>query len=454
VKTRLIIMVLLVMFVRPVFALGPHEVLVLVNDRSADSAEIAGEYVKLRNIPEGNVVRLRLPGSNAVPPLEITPDEFTKFIWEPAVRAVKERGIGDQILAWVYSVDFPTTIKFTPQLSILGLTFLRNRYPDMEKTKMGNYVSPLFGGPDGPSGLALSSQTFDMSRKWLGDEMPLPCMMLGYTGERGTTKDVALQTLIKGVVSDGTAPTGTVYFVTSYDVRSTCRAWQYPKAVNELRTLNVAAVITNSFPVGGQKIIGIMCGTALVNPEEGGNVYLPGSMAEHLTSMAGIFGSDGQTKLTAWLKAGATASAGTITEPFAVWTKFPCARFYVHYASGCTMIESYYQSIRCPLQILLIGDPLAQPWASKADVIIEGLEKETITGTCSARAEVQGALKASYRKFEFLLDGKVAGNDKIFQFDSAKLAEGSHVLRAVAYKTGFVRSQVFGEKKIVVKREK
>ena len=128
-KTRLIITVLFIMFVRPVLALGPHEVLVLVNDRSADSAEIAGEYVKLRNIPEGNVVRLRLPGSNAVPPLEITPDEFTKFIWEPAVRAVKERGIGDQILTWVYSVDFPTTIKFDPELSIMGLTFLRNRYP-------------------------------------------------------------------------------------------------------------------------------------------------------------------------------------------------------------------------------------------------------------------------------------------------------------------------------------
>ncbi|OGV68506.1 MAG: hypothetical protein A2283_22205 [Lentisphaerae bacterium RIFOXYA12_FULL_48_11] len=436
------------------YALGPHEVLLLVNEKSPDSVEIAAEYARIRHVPEINIVRLNLPGSNAVPPLIISPDDFSKFIWEPANKAAKDRGVKDQILVWVYSTDFPTTIKFVPEMSILGLTFLRNTFQDSEKVKMGAYVSTLFGGPDGPSGLPLSSQTFDVSKEWLREEMPLPCMMLGYTGVRGNTKDEVLKYLKNGVESDGKTPSGDVFFVTSSDIRSTCRAWQFAKAVKELNALNVSAVITNSFPVGQKQIIGLMSGTVHVKPEEGGNVYLPGCMAEHLTSMAGMFNTDSQTKLTAWLKSGVTSSSGTVTEPFSLWTKFPSARFFVHYAAGCTMIESYYQSIRCPLQILLIGDPLACPWLPKAEIVINGVEQDTVTGLLDLSAELKGAQSHAYRKYQFLLDGKVIGNDRMLKLDTANQSEGSHVIRAVAYSTGYVRNQVFTDKKIVVRKGK
>ena len=83
------------------YALGPHEVLLLVNEKSSDSCEIASEYARIRDIPETNIVRLNLPGSNAVPPLMISPDDFAKFIWAPAKKAVKDRGIDDHILVWV-----------------------------------------------------------------------------------------------------------------------------------------------------------------------------------------------------------------------------------------------------------------------------------------------------------------------------------------------------------------
>ncbi|MDD4871721.1 MAG: TIGR03790 family protein [Kiritimatiellae bacterium] len=451
-RARLIIIIFFAVFAGSAYALGPHEVLVLVNEKSADSIEIAKEYVRLRNIPEKNVIRLNLPGTNSVPSLVVTSEDFTNFIWNPALKEMAIRGIDNHILAWIYSVDFPTTINFNPAFSIQGLTFLRNKLPDSDSVKKGTYISPLFAGPDNPAANAFSSQTFDVLKEWLDSDMPLPSMMLGYTGEGGNTKNTILQRIQTGVMADGITPEGNVYFITGADVRAKCREWQYPKVVKELRNLNVMAFITNSFPVGGQKIIGLMCGSAVVNPMQGENIYLPGSMADHLTSAAAIFGGSDQTKLTAWIEAGATASAGTVTEPFSIWTKFPCARFFTHYAVGCTMIESFYQSIRCPLQILLVGDPLVKPWAPKGEVVLTGLEKETFSGVVKVRAEVQGEQRNSYRKFMFLLDGKVVGHDKILELNTAGLSEGEHMVMAVAYKTGFVRNQVLGEKKIIIRK--
>ena len=47
-----------------------------------------------------------------------------------------------------------------------------------------------------------------------------------------------------------------------------------------------------------------------------------GGLAEHLTSFGATFGTDtGQTKISEWIRAGFGASTGTITEPYAIWTK-------------------------------------------------------------------------------------------------------------------------------------
>jgi uncharacterized protein (TIGR03790 family) len=429
-------------------------VLLLLNGKSADSIEIGKEYARLRNIPEANIVRLDIapPAAGSFPVM--SPQEFERSIWEPATTAMKERGIDDHVLAWVYSTDFPVTIKSDPELSIQGLTFLRNKLPDPEKVKKGSFASALFGGPDRPEGTAYSSQTFDVLKTWLGDEMPLPSMTLGCLGEKGNTRDTVLNCLKKGSTSDGTRPDGTVYFVTVDDIRSKCREWQYVQARNELQRLGIRAEISKVFPAGGQKIIGMMTGAITVRPEDGNNVYVPGAMAEHLTSAAADFRNSDQTKFSAWIQAGATASAGTVTEPFCLWTKFPNAYFFVHYGSGCTMIESFFQSIRCPLQILLVGDPLAQPWAATGEIALDGIAGEQVSGAVQVGINVKEPDKTAYRKFMFLLDGKVVGNGRILQLDTAALSEGEHVLRAVAYKVGTARSQLFTEKKIIVRRAK
>ena len=58
---------------------------------------------------------------------------------------------------------------------------------------------------------------------------------------------------------------------------------------------------------------------------------------------------------------------------------------HVHYASGCTLAEAYYQSVFGPYQLLVVGDPLCRPWARIPVVSIEGIEpKATINAAVYA----------------------------------------------------------------------
>ena len=350
-------------------ALGPHELLLLVNKNSPRSKQMANHYVRMRQIPAQNIVQLDLPDSVLEAGAEISSTDFGRFIWNPAHTAMKQRGIGDHILAWTYSADFPVRIEGSPQLSIQGITFVRNIVPRPKSSTKGLYSSPLFAGPNEAGGPQAPSHSFDGFKGRLRENMPVPSMMLGWTGARGMDVENALKCLSRGLLSDRSAPRGTVYFVVNSDVRSKCRDWQYPAAVQELFALHVASVITPNFPSGKTDVLGLFCGIAWVNPDSV-QAFLPGCMADQFTSFAGVLDFFDQTKLTDWLVAGATASAGQIAEPYAMWTKFPNARFYAHYASGCTMIESFFQSIRCPLQLLMVGDPLASPWAPNQSMIL------------------------------------------------------------------------------------
>ena len=437
-------------------ALGPHEVLVLANKNSARSVQIAGEFAQLRHVPDVNVVYLDIPADAVAPVPSISPEGFTRYIWTPATNAVARREIGDHILAWIYSVDFPVRISSNPVLSIQGLTFMRNHLPaDTNGVIYGKYSSPLFTGPDNPGASSYPSQTFDVFASWLGADMPLPSMMLGYAGERGNTVETILKYLRAGVAADCTSPTGTVFFVNGKDVRAAARSWEFPLAVRELASKGVASAAIPEMPAGINGILGVMAGNAIVDPRTCGH-FIPGSFADHLTSAAAIFDGPDQTKLSAWLDAGATASAGTVVEPFALWPKFPAARLYAHYAAGCTMIESLFLSIRCPVQILLVGDPLCCPWGPRAELTLSGLSNQ-VAGQVSIAAEVHSQSGCTFTRYMYLLDGRnLPGVDPAsgaLTLDTMQVSDGPHVLRAIAYRAGMLRSQVFVEKVFCVRND-
>jgi hypothetical protein len=93
--------------------------------------------------------------------------------------------------------------------------------------------------------------------------------------------------------------------------------------------------------------------------------YVPGAMADNLTSFSGyLFESVGHTTAMDFINKGATASYGTIIEPCAYPDKFPVAQNYFFQSRGFSIGECYYQSVTNPYQGIMVGEPLAAPFAS------------------------------------------------------------------------------------------
>jgi uncharacterized protein (TIGR03790 family) len=91
--------------------------------------------------------------------------------------------------------------------------------------------------------------------------------------------------------------------------------------------------------------------------------FLPGALADHLTSAGGDLLATAQMSSLRWLEAGATASYGSVSEPCNYWQKFPQPTVLLkHYLGGATAIEAYWRSVAWPAQGLFIGEPLAAPY--------------------------------------------------------------------------------------------
>jgi hypothetical protein len=93
------------------------------------------------------------------------------------------------------------------------------------------------------------------------------------------------------------------------------------------------------------------------------NRFLPGAVADHLTSAGGQLTGRRQMSALRWLQAGATGSFGTVVEPCAVLGKFPNPGILMDsYTSGSTLIEAYWKSVQQPGEGIFIGEPLAAPF--------------------------------------------------------------------------------------------
>ena len=93
--------------------------------------------------------------------------------------------------------------------------------------------------------------------------------------------------------------------------------------------------------------------------------FVPGALADHLTSFGGMLTDSSLMSSLKWLEAGATASYGTVSEPYSYPQKFPNPVVLLyHYLARATAVEAYWKSVEWPAQGVFIGDPLAAPFRS------------------------------------------------------------------------------------------
>jgi uncharacterized protein (TIGR03790 family) len=416
----------------------PHQVAVLVNKNSQASKKAANVFAGLHGVPGINVIYLDLPQAMFSGRFECTPDEFRQYIYDPAARELIDRDLDEKVLAWVYSVDFPIRIVTDPsdrkQMSLMGLTFLHGKVPNLDEVEQGKVYSPLFAGPSKEGGPKLPSRSLAVWNGGLKDRMPLPSMMLGYVGENGNTMETVLQCIENGLRARSVGNTPQILLIPTEDkARSEPREWQFADVRAELAVRGRTAIITTNQKPALDNLLGVMTGREHVSPKEYGS-FAPGAMAENLTSWGAEFQKP-QTKCTEWLKAGATLTAATVTEPYGNWAKFPHARFYAHYAAGCTALESFYQSVLSPVQILLLGNPLSQIAGLPVEIKPIGLSRE-ITSDLDAAFVVDAKFPVQAQIiYSALLNGKEikpAEGNSLIELPFDEMGDGYHEIRVIA----------------------
>jgi len=451
--------------------LGAENVLVVVNPESEDSRTIAEAYVKLQEIPQGNVVEIAWDVSKETTDI----DTFREKILTPILAAIEERGLQPQIHCVAYSAGFPWRINaasdvksapkdiqsrlrskmFQPSCSLNALTFHHQAVMAKKPLEYLNLRGNRYALASSSAKGAAESFAFDSSRRFgsTGEVVEedgaqyLLCVALAITSGRGTTAAEAVEYLTAAAKIDGTKPKGTIYYCENSNVRSRTRQRHFPAAVDELKKLGVnAEIIQGVLPEKKSDVQGAMIGAASFQWEKSGSEILPGAICEHLTSFGGVMSKPfGQTPLSELLRHGAAGSCGTVTEPFAVAAKFPTAFIHVHYARGCTLAEAFYQTVTGPYHLLIVGDPLCRPWARIPKVTLEPAPPAKISGgklLLKPSATVPDGGKIAH--FELYINGvlKERATPKTpLELDTDSLGDGVNEIRIVAVSEGNVANR-------------
>lgn len=448
---------------------GPENVFVVVNPSSQASLAVANAWIAVRGIPAINVLMLPWDGSRESVPI----GRFREEILRPILAAIDGRRLTAQIDQVVYSTDFPWRVDFADELppvlvgkdiypsgSLTGLTFhyaavLAGQSTYLERAA-NRYWRPIDaeGVPRGTQGFR-AWYGWDSSGEVVeaGGPRYLLATMLGVSDGAGNSVEEIVAGLVSAAGADGSRPRGTIFFADNGDVRSETRKGAFPAAVRELVRIGVKAeVFQGVLPRDRKDVAGLMTGTPKFEWSRSGSTVVPGAICENLTSYGGIFTpGSGQTPLSEFIRAGAAGSSGTVIEPYALQEKFPHPSIQVHYARGATLAEAFYQSLQLPYQLLVVGDPLCQPWAAiplvEAVTVDDGRALEAgrvLTGTVSIEPVARPAEPAPIDRFEMFVDGIRSGQcaaGERLAIDTAALSDGHHELRVVGIRGDALETQ-------------
>jgi uncharacterized protein (TIGR03790 family) len=199
------------------------------------------------------------------------------------------------------------------------------------------------------------------SQGWLPADTTgwLPAMLLPIEDET-----LARAVIDRGVRADQSHPPGRVYLIRTQDSARNVRAADY--IGTEALVGSRVRILEETTPIRERLPGAIAYFTGAERVEELHRIeFIPGAAADHLTSTGGILEGGTQMAAIEWLRQGATASYGSVSEPCNHLGKFPSpAVFLDHYLRGDSLLEAYWKSVAMPGQGLFIGEPLARPYPS------------------------------------------------------------------------------------------
>ncbi len=307
-----------------------EEIGVIVNDEDPLSVRIANYYQQARNIPASNLIHVRFkPGSQ-----KLSQKLFAQ------IRNQSNSQLNNSIQALALTWALPYRVDCMSITS--AFTFGFDKTYCSSRTCAATRYSPYYK----------SKSTAPFS-----DHKIRPAMAIA-----ATDFESARQLIDRGIRADKSHPNGTAYLLHTSDKNRNVRA-RFFQHIKRLFSplLNIEVLHRNSIQ-SRNDVMFYFTGLTKI-PHLPTLSFLPGAVADHLTSTGGALDGTKQMSALRWLEAGATGSYGTVVEPCNLLGKFPNPGLLLeNYLSGQSLIEAYWKSVQQPGEGLFIGDPLAAPY--------------------------------------------------------------------------------------------
>jgi hypothetical protein len=442
----------------------PENVLVIANPASAESMYLANYYKAARNIPESNVLYIRPgatsyaafagPGGNIAAVMgQLTNARLGDHIdyiviADPASFYIDAPGYVSDSCFPVnrFSLTGAYTLAFQKDTILAGgvASALTNQYYSLNTASplaFDSNVSWLAGG---------SSGTAQARRYFIGAQ-------LGYTGSLGTALGDIFQMIDRSVGADNTRPAGTFYYMDNRadpirNIRA-CGSFSgcngtfpyFTTAVNALTALGgTGEIVQNVLPTGRSNCLGILTGASDPTIDTETMTILPGAFCDHLTSWAATFDNGAQTKMSAWIRRGASGTAGTVEEPCAYPGKFPHSSLHVNYFQGLSLGEAYLRSLGyAPFQQMFMGDPMTRPFATLPVVTATAPIGSLTLDTAFTPLASTSRPGSSIARLELYVDGRFSAWNQpgqSFTIHPGVMADGYHDIRVIAYDNSAVKN--------------
>jgi uncharacterized protein (TIGR03790 family) len=316
----------------PVRALDRSQLAVIVNTQDPLSVQIGDYYAQRRSILFQNVIKVSFtPGAAS-----LTREEFAR------IKAEVDKKTMPYIQAYALTWAAPYRVECMSITAAFAFGFdLAFCADGCKPTRM----SPYFN----------SSTRLPFTQLGIRPAMSLASVSF----------DHAKALIDRGVDSDGSNPAGTAYLLSTSDNTRNVRSVLYPAAERVMMNRIRVKLLKQDALNGESDVLFYITGHTHVDGLKTLK-FVPGAIADHLTSTGGELTDSGQMSALRWLEAGATGSYGTVVEPCNLLQKFPHPAILAsHYLQGETLIEAYWKSVQMPGQGIFIGEPLATPFSQQ-----------------------------------------------------------------------------------------
>ena len=378
---------------------GPFGTAVVVNDASPPSLEVGRYYAARRGIPDDHIVHLQTTNG-----FNIDVAAFSNEIRNPLIAWLGASGLSNQIDTFVFAPGFPYRVYQPPYGDLRHAGLTAALFQDF-------FSSPSAFTAGCQIAAGSSNAYFGAERAFTHAGAPSSNRYWMAALLAASNRLEALRLVDRAAASDHTAPTATVYLLHTGDSFRNGQWTQFEDVDFDLRLLGgpCTSQIEEAYGIAGRtNVMGCMAGDEFIY-NIGLNYILPGAFAHHLTSYGGfLFDVPGQMSALDWIHHGYAGTYGTVVEPCALAAKFPQARLHCWYARGFSLGESAWMSLRNPYQGVLVGDPLAAPYAATGRVEVAGLTNgQTLAGTVAVTAHVAAArATAPLDRVDLYLDGR------------------------------------------------